>query len=185
MKKATTILIVFIILLFTTSLFAQKATESQPKSKSEQQKKSAVDSNAKTAPADPKEKAEQPGVPGDKKYDVGDFSFSSSTKDTRDPFDSLYLNRLKKARYTYSSKGKKDGAIKHGYELEELRLVGIIKRDHNRFAMMEDLQGKGVLFKKGDPINPKISVLDIDESKVTLGLKIKGTVKKIELEIQK
>lgn len=176
----------FIVLLFfTTSLHGQNATGSQQENKTEPQKNAVVDSNAKTAPVGPKEKADQQAVPGDKKYDVDDFSFSSSTKDTRDPFDSLYLNRLKKAKYTYSSKGKKNGAVKHGYELEELRLVGIIKRDSNRFAMMEDLQGKGVLFKKGDPINPKISILDIDDSKVTLGLKIKGNVKKIELEIQK
>lgn len=114
---------------------------------------------------------------------IGDFTYTS--KDKRDPFEPTYLFKAKRGKEKQVVKGSKGEVLKSGYELEELRLVGIIMKEKNRYAMMEDMQGRGVLFRKGDLINPTIFIVDILESKVILGYSVKGEVRKFEMEIQK
>ncbi|HBA56176.1 MAG TPA: hypothetical protein DCZ04_17455 [Syntrophorhabdus aromaticivorans] len=109
------------------------------------------------------------------KFSLNDFTYSSENR--RDPFEPVYLTRIKR------SKGA--GTLKRGYELEELRLVGILKTDKNRFAMMEDMQGKGIMFKKGDPLNNNLWVADIVEGKVILAYKLRGEIKNINIDIPK
>lgn len=105
--------------------------------------------------------------------DKGGFAYSS--QDRRDPFESVY--QIKRQ--------KKESAPpeKVGYELEELRLVGVIKTGDVRFVMMEDIQGRGLLFKKGDFLNSNLWLLDIGEDKVILAQKLRGDVKKILMDI--
>ncbi|OPY64465.1 MAG: hypothetical protein A4E63_03506 [Syntrophorhabdus sp. PtaU1.Bin050] len=109
------------------------------------------------------------------KFIVSDFAYSSENR--RDPFEPVYLSRVKRSREA--------GTLKKGYELEELRLVGILKTDKNRFAMMEDMQGKGIMFKKGDPLNSNLWVADIIEGKVVLAYKLRGEIKNINIDIPK
>jgi hypothetical protein len=116
-------------------------------------------------------------------YDLQAFSFE--VKNRRDPFEPTPLLRARQIRETGRVKGKPGELLKDGYEMEELRLVGIIDRDRAKFAMMEDLQGKGVLFKKGDPVNPQVWVVDIVENKVVFGYRAKGSVRKFDMEIEK
>ncbi|OPY00272.1 MAG: hypothetical protein A4E62_00930 [Syntrophorhabdus sp. PtaU1.Bin002] len=119
--------------------------------------------------------AEQKKVDVPQKFSVSDFAYSSENR--RDPFEPIYLSRVKRS--------KEAGALKRGYELEELRLVGILKTDKNRFAMMEDMQGKGIMFKKGDPLNSNLWVADIIEGKVVLAYKLRGEIKNINIDIPK
>ena len=49
--------------------------------------------------------------------------------------------------------------------------------------MMEDAQGKGMLFKKGDFINKNLWVFDLLEDKVILAYKLKGDIRKIPMDI--
>jgi Tfp pilus assembly protein PilP len=107
-----------------------------------------------------------------KQTDIGNFSYSSV--DRRDPFEPVYLIKIKKT---------KPETKKTGYELEELRLVGVLKTGAVTFAMMEDIQGKGLLFKKGDFLNKNLWVLDVLEEKMVLGYKLKGDVRKIAIDI--
>jgi Tfp pilus assembly protein PilP len=127
--------------------------------------------------------AEPKKSPEEKKYQINDFTYTS--KDRRDPFEPVYLLMAKKNKEKLLTKGKKGPVLKGGYELEELKLVGIIRKDKSKYAMMEDLHGRGILFKKGDPINPTTSIMDILESKVVLGYSVRGEMRKFELEIQK
>ena len=109
-----------------------------------------------------------------KRFDVGDFSFTSYKR--RDPFEPAYLLRVKRDRTN-----KEDG--KKGFELDELKFVGTLKTDKGRSAMMEDMQGKGMLFKKGDHINKNLWVLDILENRMVLGYKLKNETRKIHVDI--
>ncbi|MCX5798962.1 MAG: pilus assembly protein PilP [Proteobacteria bacterium] len=127
--------------------------------------------------AEPKKAKEE------KQVQIGDFTYTS--KDKRDPFEPTYLFKAKRGKEKQVTKGSKGEVLKSGYELEELRLVGIIMKEKNRYAMMEDMQGRGVLFKNGDLINPTIFIVDILESKVILGYSVKGELRKFEMEIQK
>jgi hypothetical protein len=113
--------------------------------------------------------------PGGPALNVSDFVFS--TENRRNPFEPVNLLKAKQHR--------ESGGIKAGYELEELRLVGTVKSDKKRVAMMEDMQGKGVMLKKGDFINNNLWVVDIPENKVVLGYKLKGEVKKIDVDLPK
>jgi Tfp pilus assembly protein PilP len=106
---------------------------------------------------------------------IGDFNYTSDNR--RDPFDPVYLERVKRSREATS--------IKRGYELEELKLVGILKTDKNRFAMMEDMQGKGVMFKKGDYLNNNLWVVEVAEGRVVLAYKLKNDVRNINIDIPK
>jgi Tfp pilus assembly protein PilP len=109
------------------------------------------------------------------KFNVGDFEYTSENR--RDPFEPIYLARVKRSREATS--------LKKGYELEELKLVGILKTDKTKFAMMEDMQGKGVMFKKGDYLNNNLWVSDVVEGRVVLAYKIKNDIKNINIDIPK
>jgi Tfp pilus assembly protein PilP len=119
-------------------------------------------------PAKAEKKVSQPVV-------VADFTYSS--QGLRDPFEALYLTRVQKSRA--------GEARKTGYELEELKLVGVIKTGPSRYAMMEDVQGKGMLFKKGDYLNKNMWVMDITEEKVVMAYKVKGDIRQIGVDIPK
>ncbi len=111
------------------------------------------------------------------KKNIVEADFTYSSKDLRDPFEPVYLTKLKERRAS--------GAAREGYELEELKLVGVLKTTGAKFAMMEDMQGKGLLFKQGDYINKITWVMDIQEDKVTMAYRIKGDIRKIAIDIPK
>ena len=122
------------------------------------------------ASKDPKAEKKEP-----KPVAVADFTYSS--QGLRDPFEPLYLARIQKSR--------SGEARKSGYELEELKLVGVIRTGPSRYAMMEDVQGKGMLFKKGDYLNKNMWVMDITEEKVVMAYKVKGDIRQIGVDIPK
>jgi Tfp pilus assembly protein PilP len=101
--------------------------------------------------------------------------FSYSSQDRRDPFESLYETKIKKQLPEMKKK--------EGYELEELKLVGVVKTGDVKFAMMEDVQGRGLLFKKGDFLNSSVWLLDVLDDKVILAHKLRGDIRKISLDI--
>lgn len=74
-------------------------------------------------------------------------------------------------------------ALKTGYELEELKLVGVMKAGADKFAVMEDIQGKGLLFKKGQNLNSNMWISDILEEKIILSHRLRGDVRMITLNI--
>ena len=74
-------------------------------------------------------------------------------------------------------------ALKRGYELEELKLVGIMKTGNKNLAMMEDMQGKGMLFKKNDYLNKNLWIVNILAEKVEFGYKIKGEIRTFTIDI--
>ncbi len=104
---------------------------------------------------------------------AGDFSYVS--KDRRDPFDPLYLRSAKKHQTA--------NVRKPGYELEELKVVGIVKTGAVKFAMMEDTQGRGLMFKKGDFVNNNLWLLDILDDKIVMGYKVRNDTRKIAIDI--
>jgi len=103
-------------------------------------------------------------------------SFSYTSQDRRDPFEPVYL--LKAVKKTSAQ-----AAPKEGYELDELKFAGVIKSGAVTFALMEDMQGKGLLFKKGDFLNRNLWVFDTLEDKVILAYKLRGDIRKISLDI--
>jgi len=109
------------------------------------------------------------------KKNTPDTDFAYTSKDRRDPFEPLYLAKIKQARA--------GSALKEGYELEELRLVGVLKTSGARFAMMEDMQGKGLLFKKGDHLNKSTWILDIEDEKILVAHSVKGDIRKVVIDI--
>ena len=114
-------------------------------------------------------------APAPAKFNVGDFNYTSDNR--RDPFEPVYLARVKRTKEATS--------LKRGYELEELKLVGILKTDKTKFAMMEDTQGKGVMFKKGDYLNNNLWVSDVVDGRVVLSYKLKNDIKNINIDIPK
>ena len=118
---------------------------------------------------------EQKQIATPAKFNVGDFTYTSDNR--RDPFEPVYLARVKRSKEATS--------LKRGYELEELKLVGILKTDKAKFAMMEDMQGKGVMFKKGDNLNNNLWVADVVDGRVILAYKLKNDVKNINIDIPK
>jgi Tfp pilus assembly protein PilP len=104
-----------------------------------------------------------------------DANFSYTSKDKRDPFEPVFLAKMRTNRAGPTSK--------EGYELEELRLVGILKTTGGRLAMMEDTQGKGLTFKKGDFVNKNTWVVDIEEEKVMVAYRVKGDIRKVGIDI--
>ncbi len=145
---------------------------------------------APAAPAKPA--AAQAGKPGKEtapKYDVEDFAFSPD--DARNPFEPILLLKAKTSRgisvrqagVNKKSKAKPEKADKVDYVLEELRLVGVIKSGTGMIAMMEDSQGKGVFFRKGDYLNKNLWVMDVAASGIMLGYKARGEIKKIAVNI--
>ncbi len=101
----------------------------------------------------------------------------------RDPFEPVLLIKAKSGNETKIIKDKKDKVDAIGYELEALRLVGVLKSEKGMMAMMEDTQGKGIFFRKGDYLNKNMWVVDISSSNVVLGYKLKGEIKKVVVDI--
>jgi len=110
-----------------------------------------------------------------KKSGPVDPDFSYTSKDRRDPFEPVFLAKIKQRQV--------GSALKEGYELEELKLVGMLKSNGAKFAMMEDMQGKGLLFKQGDFVNKTTWIMDIDDEKVIMAYKIKGDIRKFAIDI--
>jgi Tfp pilus assembly protein PilP len=128
--------------------------------------------------ADPKmeqKKTEPKKAEVSQKFNASDFVYVSENK--RDPFEPLYLLKMRQDKVA--------GVSKKGYELEELKFVGVLKAGNNRYAMMEDMQGKGITFKKGDFLNSNLWISDIIDRKVILSYKLKGETKRIEIDIPK
>jgi Tfp pilus assembly protein PilP len=105
---------------------------------------------------------------------VADFSYSS--QDRRDPFEQVHVLKTR-------SKDTASKETKSGYELEELKLVGVVKTGAVTFAVMEDTQGKGMMFKKGDFLNNNLWLFDFLQDKVLFAYKLKGDVRKIPVDI--
>jgi Tfp pilus assembly protein PilP len=125
----------------------------------------------KTEPQKPEVVPNKPEAPA--KFIVGDFVYSSDRR--RDPFQPLPLARLK------DNKMKKPA--KKGYELEELRIVGLLKTDKNKYVMMEDVQGRGITFQKGDYLNSNLWIVDVLDGNVVFGYKLKEEVKKFTVDV--
>jgi len=106
--------------------------------------------------------------------DIGNFTYTS--QDRRDPFEEVYILKTRKNEGSFKS-------MKSGYELEELKLVGVVKTGAVTFAVMEDTQGKGMMFKKGDFLNSNLWLSDFIEDKVVFAYKLKGDVRKIPVDI--
>lgn len=104
---------------------------------------------------------------------INDFTYTSQR---RDPFERAVA---------FKAKNQPPGTdlVKAGYELEELKLVGVMKAGTEKFAVMEDMQGKGLLFKKGQNLNSTLWVSDILEEKIILGHRLKGDTRLITLNI--
>ena len=115
------------------------------------------------------------------KFDIGDFEYKSEGR--RDPFEPVLLLREQSRREVKVVKEKKGTADALEYQLEELRLVGVLKSDKGMMAMMEDTQGKGIFFKKGDPLNQNMWVADISNSNVVFAYKLKGEIKKVVIDL--
>ena len=62
-------------------------------------------------------------------------------------------------------------------------MVGVIKTGAVNFAVMEDTQGKGMMFKRGDFINSNLWLYDFLEDKVVFAYRLKGDVRKIPVDI--
>jgi len=119
----------------------------------------------------------------EKKLNVEDFTYNPDG--ARNPFEPILLLKAKASR-SMSIKGSKDKGQPErvGYELEELRLVGVIKSGTGMMiAMMEDTQGKGIFFRKGDYLNKNMWVQDVSASSVVLGYKTRGETRKITVDI--
>jgi Tfp pilus assembly protein PilP len=138
---------------------------------------------AQTPGVQPAPKKETVKEAAAKKFDVEDFVYSA---EGRDPFEPVLLLKAKTSRglsvSARSSKEKKEPE-RVGYELEELRFVGVIKSGTGMIAMMEDMQGKGVFFRKGDHLNKNMWVMDVSASNMVVGYKSKGETKKIVVDI--
>lgn len=130
---------------------------------------------------EPKPGVQGPGKKDEKKIDLGDFSYTSEGR--RDPFEPVLLLKAKSGREANLIKEKRKTVDPIGYELEELKLVGILKSDKGMMAMMEDTQGKGIFFRKGDFLNQNMWVVDVLKSNVVLGYKLKGEIKKVVVDI--
>jgi Tfp pilus assembly protein PilP len=104
-----------------------------------------------------------------------DPDFSYTSKDRRDPFEPVFLTKLKQRQVS--------GALKEGYELEELKLVGMLRSGAAKFAVMEDMQGKGLLFKQGDFVNKTTWIMEVDEERVVMAYRIKGDIRKFAIDI--
>lgn len=115
------------------------------------------------------------------KFDIGDFEYKSEGR--RDPFEPVLLLREQSRREVKVIKDKKSTTDALNYQLEELKLVGILKSDKGMMAMMEDKQGKGIFFRKGDPLNQNMWVADISYINVVFAYKLKGEIKKVIVDL--
>ena len=145
-------------LIFTAACqFAYSADPKVEQKKAEPQRTEAVPNKVEAPP----------------KFNVADFVYSSEGR--RDPFQSLPLARLR------DTKMKK--TTKRGYELEELKIVGLLKTDKSKYVMMEDVQGKGITFQKGDYLNSNLWVVDVLDGNVVFGYKLKEEIKKFTVDV--
>jgi Tfp pilus assembly protein PilP len=152
--------IVFMLLASFISAACQLGYAADPKAAS-----------TKTEPQKPDVAQNKPQAPP--KFNVADFVYSSEGR--RDPFQSLPLARLRE------TKTKK--ATKRGYELEELKIVGLLKTDRSKYVMMEDVQGKGITFQKGDYLNSNLWIVDVLDGNVVFGYKLKEEIKKFTVDV--
>ena len=151
------IIIAFTLMLFAPLSFAVEIKQSTQTIKEQQTKKEEM------------------------KVDIGDFEYKSEGR--RDPFEPVLLLKAKSAREVRIIKDKKNDTEALGYELEELKLVGVLKSDKGMMAMMEDTQGKGIFFRKGDPLNQNMWVADISNTNVVFAYKLKGEIKKVVVDL--
>jgi Tfp pilus assembly protein PilP len=145
--------------LFTSVSYAVEATKDQKK----------------VVPPQPKRE--------EAKFDIGDFEYKSEGR--RDPFEPVLMNKERARRDVRIVKDRKSDEDKRGYELEELKLVGVLKSDKGMMAMMENAQGEGIFYRKGDPLNNKMGmwVADISSSNVVFAYKLKGEIKKVVVDL--
>ena len=122
--------------------------------------------------------AQKPTAPS-----LNDFTYKAENR--RDPFEPVNLIKAKRSRESRLVKDKKGVVQDAGYELEELRLVGILRTDKRRLAMMEDMQGHGIIFKKYDYLNKNLWVVDVEDARVIFGYKLKGDIRNIIVDIPK
>jgi len=120
------------------------------------------------------QKAVEKAAPKGPLMTIGDFTYTS--QDRRDPFEQVHVLKMAK-------KNPGVGVEKSGYELEELKLVGVVKTGAVTFAVMEDTQGKGMMFKRGDFINSNMWLIDFLEDKVVFGYKLRGDIRKIAVDL--
>ncbi len=155
---------IFMIIAFTLIFFASVSLAAEEKKDSQPVKESQVKND-------------------EVKYDIGDFEYKS--EGTRDPFEPVLMNKVKEKRTVMVDKSKKAVEEKKGYELEELRLVGVLKSDKGMMAMMENTQGEGIFYRKGDPLNNRLGmwVADISDSNVVFAYKLKGEIKKVVVDL--
>lgn len=204
-RRPSSLIIIFACLLFGISGYAEVSAAPSPAAKAGQETpaKTTPEASAKAPgpakPADSGQAAGAPakpaagqagkaGKPAEPKYDVEDFTFSP--EGSRNPFEPILLLKAKTSRglsvrasTNKASRGKTEKADRLDYELEELRLVGVIKSDTGMIAMMEDSQGKGVFFRKGDHLNKNLWVMDVSAGGIMLGYRTKGEIKKIAVDI--
>ena len=114
---------------------------------------------------------------------LNDFTYKAENR--RDPFEPVNLIKAKRSRESKLVKDKKGTAQDAGYELEELKLVGILRTEKRKLAMMEDMQGKGIIFKKDDYLNKNLWVVDVQDTRVIFGYKLKGETRNIVVDIPK
>ncbi len=114
---------------------------------------------------------------------LNDFTYKAENR--RDPFEPVNLIKAKRSRESKLIKDKKGVVQDAGYELEELKLVGILRTDKRRLAMMEDMQGRGIIFKKDDYLNKNLWVVDVEDTRVIFGYKLKGDIRNIIVDIPK
>ncbi|MHB8110129.1 MAG: pilus assembly protein PilP [Syntrophorhabdaceae bacterium] len=133
----------------------------------------------------PQKAAEAKKQEAQPKYNIENFSYNPMG--TRNPFEPILLLKAKTSRglsvKTVKRTPDKAKSEKIDYELEELRLVGVIKSGTGMIAMMEDIQGKGIFFRKGDYLNKSMWVEDVSASNMVLGYKARGETKKISVNI--
>jgi len=117
------------------------------------------------------------------KFDIGDFEYKSEGR--RDPFEPVLMNKERAKKDIKITKDKKSSEDKKGYELEELKLVGVLKSDKGMMAMMENTQGEGIFYRKGDQLNNRMGmwVADISNSNVVFAYKLKGEIKKVVVDL--
>ncbi|MCS7281369.1 MAG: pilus assembly protein PilP [Desulfobacterota bacterium] len=108
-----------------------------------------------------------------KDFQIDNFTYTS--KDKRDPFFALILSQRKRMI--------KETEDKSGYDLEELKVVGVLKTEREKYALMEDRQGYGVLFKKGDYINKNLWIVDIADDRIVYGYRLRDEVRTVVVDI--
>jgi Tfp pilus assembly protein PilP len=153
----TTLALLIGLIFISAGRSSYSADPKVEQKKTESQKTEAVPNNVEAPP----------------KFNVADFVYSSEGR--RDPFQSLPLARLR------DTKMKK--TTKRGYELEELKIVGLLKTDKSKYVMMEDVQGKGITFQKGDYLNSNLWVVDVLDGNVVFGYKLKEEIKKFTVDV--